>query len=239
MKRLKVIKRVKALNFIVEQAIKGNILEVGCGPAPFLLDRVAVAADLLPFKWEKFVRCDAHSLPFKNEVFDAVVAVELIEHLQSPPKFVKEAYRVLAEDGILIIATPNRYSWLLRLVTKEDRITLNLIGKLYRRFFKKLWYCDYTSHDRYEHHKQIFDMDSLVNLCKGYFNIRHLFTGWYRSNIPIFKVLKQPLHILSPIVLSERLILIAEKATANVIMIVIAILIAQSSSLFPNIIQAG
>jgi SAM-dependent methyltransferase len=40
-------------------------------------------------------------------LFDAVVAVEVIEHLESPWVFMREAMRLLSSNGILLVTTPN------------------------------------------------------------------------------------------------------------------------------------
>lgn len=50
---------------------------------------------------------DGLKLPFKNESFDAVLCIELIEHLIDPNQCIKEIYRILKREGILIISTPN------------------------------------------------------------------------------------------------------------------------------------
>ncbi len=49
---------------------------------------------------------DAHSLPFKDNYADAVIAESLLEHLEEPLVAVKEFYRVLKPGGILYIITP-------------------------------------------------------------------------------------------------------------------------------------
>ena len=40
------------------------------------------------------------------EAFDAIVAIEVIEHLYSPKQFVSRAYSALIPGGLLIITTP-------------------------------------------------------------------------------------------------------------------------------------
>ncbi len=49
---------------------------------------------------------DAEQLSFASNIFDVVLASEIIEHLWNPHSFVDEAYRVLKADGHLIISTP-------------------------------------------------------------------------------------------------------------------------------------
>ena len=45
-------------------------------------------------------------IPFRIH-FDAVVANEIIEHLYNPDAFLREVKKVLKDDGILILGTPN------------------------------------------------------------------------------------------------------------------------------------
>ena len=47
------------------------------------------------------------SLNLDSEQFDAVIAVEVIEHLESPWKFMREALRLTRTGGSLIVTTPN------------------------------------------------------------------------------------------------------------------------------------
>ena len=56
-----------------------------------------------------FMRGDAHSLPFADETFDAVVSIEVIEHVEHPEKMASEMARVLKPGGCLILSTPNRH----------------------------------------------------------------------------------------------------------------------------------
>jgi len=48
---------------------------------------------------------DAHCLPFKDEVFDAVVSFNTFEHLHNPFSAAKEIFRVLKPGGKLILRT--------------------------------------------------------------------------------------------------------------------------------------
>ncbi len=70
-----------------------------------------VAADLRPGAIPRAVMgvgLDLNaSLPFRDSVFDAVVAVEGIEHLENPYLPAREFYRVLRPHGVLVVTTPN------------------------------------------------------------------------------------------------------------------------------------
>ena len=43
--------------------------------------------------------------------FDLVSAIEIIEHLDSPRQFLREARQLLADDGRLLLSTPNVGNW--------------------------------------------------------------------------------------------------------------------------------
>ncbi len=51
------------------------------------------------------VVADAHRLPFKNEVFDAVVSFNTFEHLHDPTTAAREIFRVLKPGGKVVIHT--------------------------------------------------------------------------------------------------------------------------------------
>lgn len=95
-----------------------SVLDVGCGNG-FIgeqiwkmgnlvtcvdLPKVAVLAHKRRFLL--VVGADAELLPFASNSFDVVLASEIIEHLWNPDKFLDEAFRVLKDNGHLIIATP-------------------------------------------------------------------------------------------------------------------------------------
>ena len=44
----------------------------------------------------------------KNKEFDVIVSFEVIEHIADHSQYLKEIRRVLKDDGILIISTPNK-----------------------------------------------------------------------------------------------------------------------------------
>lgn len=50
---------------------------------------------------------DVSALPFADRSFDLIVSFETIEHVTDPPEVLAEFRRVLDEDGLLIVSTPN------------------------------------------------------------------------------------------------------------------------------------
>ncbi|MCX7661416.1 MAG: class I SAM-dependent methyltransferase [Candidatus Omnitrophica bacterium] len=46
-------------------------------------------------------------LPYKDEFFDYIICVEVIEHLQNTFSLIREFYRILKPKGKLVITTPN------------------------------------------------------------------------------------------------------------------------------------
>ncbi len=53
-----------------------------------------------------FVRGDSCRLPIHNESFDAVVAADILEHLNEPERLIEEINRVLKNGGAAVVTTP-------------------------------------------------------------------------------------------------------------------------------------
>lgn len=58
----------------------------------------------------------AHFLEKSGSSFDAVVGVEVVEHVENPWEYVRLMKKVLKPGGVLILSTPNITSWLSRLL---------------------------------------------------------------------------------------------------------------------------
>lgn len=103
-----------------------RILDVGCADGTFtkivLVKSGAskvVGIDVLPksvsYAKRRFARskrmsfrvADAHKLPFKDRTFDAVFCLETLEHVENPEKVISEIYRVLKDDGCIIVLVPS------------------------------------------------------------------------------------------------------------------------------------
>jgi len=90
-------------------------LNVGCGGGaypfvPLIEGKDVVHADI-DFRGMarglNLVKCDAQQMPFKAGSMTEVVASHLIEHLERPEFLLEESHRILGDDGILRLKTPN------------------------------------------------------------------------------------------------------------------------------------
>jgi SAM-dependent methyltransferase len=56
----------------------------------------------------QFVKLHDQNLPFPDRTFDVIISNHVIEHLDDQHKHVSEMARVLKDDGLVYLATPNR-----------------------------------------------------------------------------------------------------------------------------------
>ena len=108
------------------EAVPGQILDIGSADGVFskvLLDTTQagslIGIDVLPTSvtwankhWKKtdkmkFYVGDAHQLAFANNSFDAVFALEVLEHVFDPLLVFKEVKRVLKRGGYAIFLVPS------------------------------------------------------------------------------------------------------------------------------------
>lgn len=103
-----------------------RVLEVGCGRGFYLttlfalwpklkiygIDRnknfLDVAKRFVGKKPIHLINSDANKLPFPNNYFDRIIASEVLEHIKTDQKAMKEIHRVLKPDGIVMITVPNK-----------------------------------------------------------------------------------------------------------------------------------
>jgi SAM-dependent methyltransferase len=98
------------------ESLKGMILDNGCGEGisrNYMKNVAYVGIDLKFHKCQKkrenFVVASATKLPFINECFDAILFLDVIEHINNSKDLesLTEVYRTLKYDGRMIISTPN------------------------------------------------------------------------------------------------------------------------------------
>lgn len=76
------------------------------------VDEKTVGHARMRYPAAEFIRGDVRELPFENGAFDLVVSFETIEHLRDPEAVLDELCRVVADEGWLLISTPNKSRYL-------------------------------------------------------------------------------------------------------------------------------
>jgi 2-polyprenyl-3-methyl-5-hydroxy-6-metoxy-1,4-benzoquinol methylase/glycosyltransferase involved in cell wall biosynthesis len=98
---------------------KETVLDAGCGVGlgaeliskkvrrVFALDRAYSSFIDKKNNRISFAGGDLFHLPFNGKRFDAILLLEVIEHLQKPDEVMEELLPLLADDGFLALSTPN------------------------------------------------------------------------------------------------------------------------------------
>ena len=94
-------------------------LDIGCGNGGisdyFAQSNEHYAVDIIDqrraeSRGYEFAQVDSEQLPFEDKKFDVVLSHHVIEHVSDQSRHLSEIHRVLKDDGIAYIATPNKSS---------------------------------------------------------------------------------------------------------------------------------
>ena len=106
----------KVFDLLQSRSLAGRILDAPCGQGVFArrllqagFEAVGIDVEAQKEKPEfEYHRADiGRVLPLAADSVDIVTSIEGIEHLEKPFEFVRECHRVVAENGVLIMTTPN------------------------------------------------------------------------------------------------------------------------------------
>jgi 2-polyprenyl-3-methyl-5-hydroxy-6-metoxy-1,4-benzoquinol methylase len=106
---------------IFEGKPRGRLLDIaaGAGYTSHVLKSMGFAVTATEINTSQFLPRDVEvqavdlnqGLPYEAGSFPNVLALEIIEHLEAPSRFVREIARVLAPGGTAVISTPNITTW--------------------------------------------------------------------------------------------------------------------------------
>lgn len=160
------------------------VADIGCGAGSFLdyihrVCKTAIAIEPASLFRKSLAGRGYVTYPYAADALadyeskvDVAVSFSVVEHIENPLVFMEEIYRLLSDDGKLIISTPNTAD-----------VLLEAIPDVYAPFFYRkahLWY---------------FDAESLRNLLKaaGFMDIDIVpfqrfglgnFLSWVRDRVP-------------------------------------------------------
>jgi ubiquinone/menaquinone biosynthesis C-methylase UbiE len=140
------------IDFLKGDLSPKEILDVGCGIGKIFQRIVAgtkVGIDLslsaVKIACQRsdalYVYGVAENLPFRDEAFDIITFLEVIEHIDDQDACLAEISRVLKKDGLLILSFPNycHFLWLIvrimaRVLNKPGWINLQPIDRILNYF---------------------------------------------------------------------------------------------------------
>jgi SAM-dependent methyltransferase len=98
---------------------KGKLIDLGCGKVPLYGFYKDFAEDIFCVDWVN----TAHKNPYldlewdlnknldfsENQYYDTIILSDVLEHIFNPTNLINEMYRILKEDGVVIMNTPFYY----------------------------------------------------------------------------------------------------------------------------------
>ena len=113
------------------KAIRGNVLDVGCRTGltlEQLENGVGIDISLKDLKKSRrkglnVVLGDGENLPFKDYSFATILCMQTIEHFPDFISALREFYRVLENDGVLLLEFPNSSSLIDRGWDRPDHLS--------------------------------------------------------------------------------------------------------------------
>lgn len=165
------------LNHLTYKGIPLRVVDMGCGDGRAMdkmlkmlvrrnvsIEKV-YAIDIQPTLREaqniQVLRADLNDphLPIPSNSIHIVYSLETIEHLINPIKYIKEIHRILVDQGLIALSTPNLLAWYNRLLVLAGSMPIHYEvteSKKYGRYIAK--------HSEAVHHLRVFSPRALSEL---------------------------------------------------------------------------
>lgn len=200
------------LEFLKEARLKCRIvLDIGCGPmfvsCPLLssITHEYIGVDIMRgdklknyrnvmrkigTKRVEVVRASAESLPFRNEMFDFVLSLDVLEHLDKPRRAIMEIFRVVENDRLIVVSIPLENS-----VQRLSRIGFVLMKIGGNPILKSVRQIPVARTPEYHYKGEIKSYDSMVRALKDVFQLsqtRYSPLGFHKSiNLNALHILRK------------------------------------------------
>ena len=112
--RIGTIYRIELINYLEQTEFKGPVLDVGChdnSNLNFVTAPLKIGIDMEregKIEGINFVQADARFLPFRNDAFDQIFMMDVIEHIDDETGLSKALARVLKPSGEILLSTPSK-----------------------------------------------------------------------------------------------------------------------------------
>lgn len=101
----------RVLREILPQTLHGRCLDAGAGRMAFALMARDSVEQYIAFDVQARPGLDAAGsildLPLRNECLDSILCLQVLEHVSDPERALREFYRCLKPDGVLLLSVPH------------------------------------------------------------------------------------------------------------------------------------
>lgn len=147
------IERTYECHILSQKTFITPVLDIGCGDGLFtqilFKDKIDVGIDPQTVEishakkldcYEQLIQCYGNSVPFPDKYFKTILSNSVMEHIQDIEPVLKEAHRVLADDGHVYLTLPtdkfDQYSVIFQTL---KLLGLNQLAERYGKFFNSFW----------------------------------------------------------------------------------------------------
>lgn len=178
--------RIKNISEVLGSLSQRIILELGCGMGGLAVALRREGCDVIPLDFnmdycqitrlrgQRYgmnvnpINALGESLPFKRQIFDTICCFNVLEHVQSTEKVLRELYRVLKAGGSVIVTVINKHAF------KDPHYHLLLVNWMPKRVAE--WYINQRKRSKpiplYKDKQKLSDMnyfgfDEFKGLARG------------------------------------------------------------------------
>jgi glycosyltransferase involved in cell wall biosynthesis len=176
--RMGSIYRDELIQLLDKRPVKGRVLDVGCHDGYFLStlkSEYKIGIDPEPSSNPPnacMIKADGCDLPFADQTFDHVFALDVIEHIADDYRFAKSLSRLLTPDGRIFLTTPS--------------VNIRMIPAFLTNWISNKWGHYLRLGYSMEDLEALFDQEDLI------INI----STW---NAPAYRLLYLPVRLIFPI----------------------------------------